>query len=353
MSCHFNPDKFIQDTQNTTSVLFEKSKIKDNELIASAIALEKLTALTFLSCPNLTVEIMPLLGRCTLLQSLTLEGMPAAVTNQSIHHLSNLTNLTALYLPQQRYLTSEGLKITSHLNELIVLDLSGCVNLKLELLSPLTWLQALNLKGINTLIAEDLKPLPKSLSTLNLTGTEVGLNHITSLTNLTFLDLSNIKGKSQKLIHLTALIQLKMLNCGGNDVSMIEGGMEQLGKLTRLEALFLPHFTDEVIEEVTLQELSPLTKLKSLDLSHLRIKKCGPILDFTRLIMLSLSHSPLLTDRQVKPLANLPNLTYLDLFRKERWEDADALENLFSSIKTLKINNFKVVRCDQRVTSTS
>lgn len=227
-----------------------------------------------------TSEAMSIITNFTSLTSLDLTNS-FIVSNHMMSYLSNLTtNITSLNLSRCDELTSAGLRHISSVVNLTSLNLTSCrrINdLGLFYISSLTNLRELNLRYCSSIISNEglcQLSLLTNLTLLNLYGFHILRDNMllklcSSLTNLTELNLNHCKSITDNgLLNMNSLIKLSSLdltycfNITGNN------GFSELSSLTQLTNL---NISDTIINNDGLNKLSTLINLTVLDISGIII----------------------------------------------------------------------------------
>ncbi|MGV3486924.1 MAG: leucine-rich repeat domain-containing protein [Planctomycetaceae bacterium] len=204
-------------------------------------------------------------GRMSSLRNLRVSG--AAVTDDTVKALANLTNLAALSL-QQTAVTDKGIEVISAMPKLKELNLYGTpvTDASLATISRLPSLQKLRLRAtkvtgdnaaafgeMNSVVDLDLSEtsfssgglsavakMPK-LRLLNLWLTEVddaGVEALAPQVHLTQLNLDNVRGvTNQSLDTIQNMADLELLHLGGTSVT--SEGLPKLYGLKKLKTLFV------------------------------------------------------------------------------------------------------------------
>jgi internalin A len=172
---------------------------------------------------------------------------------------------------------------------------------------------------VGTLSLNDLKMLT-NLEYLN--ATNLSLKSITALSTLKNLRVLYLPQNSiSDVSPLKSLTQLQVLSLKGNQIASISS----LSGLTNLQKLYL---SENKLASVS--SLSKLTKLEVLELSNNSIQKVDGLKGLKKLTRLTLAYNKL---SDLTPLQALINLQYLDL-SDNKITDITALTNL-KKIKTL------------------
>ncbi|WP_051542158.1 cell wall-binding repeat-containing protein [Clostridium lundense] len=226
------------------------------------------------------------------------------------------------------------------------LDLTGYRIKDLTGIGDLTSLKELNLSNNQI---EDISPLKDMTSLQNLNLSKNKIRDIKKLEGLYDLESLNLsKNNVRDIDYLEKNTRLKYLNLSVNDVSSVS----KLEKLTRLEFLDLSNNTSLN----GLSNISKLTNLTSLKLSHTRISSLSFLKDLVNLTELDLSKNNIgsvsdlaklkklktlyLNDNtinNIEDLKDLKNLKELNLW-KNKIDDVKDLKNL-TSLEKLTIDN--------------
>jgi hypothetical protein len=155
----------------------------------------------------------------------------------------------------------------------------------------------------------------KSLTTLWLEKTAVtagGLKNLLALKNLTALHLTNTLLTKEHCKELAAFTNLTALGLAGTDVT--DAGIQEL-KLDGFKNLTLLNLGScFYLTEKCLKELAPLKNLTMLSINGMAGAELKELAGLRKLTALTLSGGPL-TDTDLRHLAALPKLTHLDLTR--------------------------------------
>ena len=145
--------------------------------------------------------------------------------------------------------------------------------------------------------------------------TSAGLRELSSLKNLTWLDLSFIQVTDEDLKNLSGLTNLKSLFLVNSNIS--EFGLKELKDLKNLTILDVSSYMAPTsrITDASLKELIGLKRLAVLKLMNIRITDAGvkELRNLTELTTLEV-HCGDITDAGLKELGELKNLTTLHLF---------------------------------------
>jgi len=134
--------------------------------------------------------------------------------------------------------------------------------------------------------------------------TDEGLREVAKLKSLEILRLEGTKITGRGIGHLEHLRRLRELNLGGD---ITDPSLEQIGKITSLEKLELPHGTTTA----GLGKLTPLTKLKHLGIVGMQYTGdgLGPLRQFKNLQYLALMRG--ITDEDLAAISTLTSLEEL------------------------------------------
>ncbi len=242
------------------------------------------------------------------------------ITDAWLARLGSLANLHVLDVGSSKWeITDAGLAHLRNLTNLRHIEMSGPHEIGLGYFSNLTNLQSLevSLWEINDAQLAQLCNLTSlrtlSLSSRRLGVTEVGLAHLSTLTNLAYLDLNVPACRSQItdawLAHLGKLVNLQRLDFSGSRIT--DAGLAHIRGLTKLEVLNL---SDTQTTDTGLAHLSALTSLLNLYLSGTQITDAGLVHleGLRRLCRLVLAKTNI-TDDGLAHICNLTRLWELNL----------------------------------------
>lgn len=259
-----------------------------------------------------------------------------------ISYLSNLTNLTYLYLSHNQI---SNLSSISNLINLTDLYLSSNQISDISSLSSLANLAKLYLTDNKI---SDISVLfnSTSLAELSLYGNQISdISALGKLTNLTDLSLSN--NQISDISELNKLTNLTRLGLEGNQISDISAlnkftnlrklhlynnqisDISALGKLTNLTKLDLNH---NKISDIS--ALAKLTSLTELYLSDNQISDISPLDKLASLIRLNLENNKI---DDLAPLKGLEKLEYLYITGCDKITD-EQIDNLENALPDLEIN---------------
>ena len=240
------------------------------------------------------------------------------MTDVDLRSLSVFTTLTSLSLWNCRLITDEGvLSSLSNFSALTTLGFNDCrsiTDLGMQFLSSLTNLTSLDLSKCGATQTQ-MSNFIHFIGDPNTTITDHGVQFLSGLTKLEHLDLSmcgRITDRGMQFLpNLANLKRLDMRSC--TSITNL-GAVETLSSLTSLTHLNVRECTS--LSDLGVQSLSSLTTLTSLDLGE-----CTSITDLgvrslstlTALKLLNLGSCRLITDVGVHALSSLTSLTYLNL----------------------------------------
>lgn len=227
------------------------------------------------------------------LQSISL--ITSAFSADAVRELGNVKSLTALSISRCIQVDTM-LKEIAGLKNVTTLSLSGDRNFG-EVTDA--WVKA-------------LAPMENltDLELLNTKVTTVGVGHLAAYKKLTRLSLEQSTVQDFALKELGKLTNLTALNITHTEMS--GKGMKLLAPLTNLAELHIGGL--ENLSAAELKGLTPLTKLKTLDLRYTPLKDdwLKGLVAFKELTTLELSATDV-TDAGVKELSSLKDLTTLNL----------------------------------------
>ncbi|AFL85187.1 hypothetical protein Belba_2642 [Belliella baltica DSM 15883] len=303
--------------------------------------------LTYLDISNTEINDISELGNLKLLATLKAVQTPI----MSFGVLNSFESLRILNLKGNGFNNIANIEELSQLREL---DISSNYLINFELLSKLEGLESINLQESNIVDLSPLKDLP-NLRVVNINQTEVSdlspLDKIPSLQKI-YADRSRIqewaadeftrRNKNILLIH---------------HVENLQTWWNGLPQAWRDVFVKINPVLDQV--EPSIEVISSLIGLDSLDLSGSRISNLGPVLKFKKIVSLYFDDtevvdlSPLadiktlvkITGRNTKvsslrPLANLPNLVSAD-FRKSQITSIASLDGL-TNLKYLNVDHSNI-----------
>ncbi|WP_395054294.1 T9SS type A sorting domain-containing protein [Flavobacterium sp.] len=216
------------------------------------------------------------------LQYLTIIG-----SNLQFLDLSNLQNLTSIYLNGNFYLGS--INVTG-LNNLQTLTFSSC-GIQSFLHSNLNNLTYLNCNSCN-LVSLDTSGM-NNLTYLNCGNNYLNSVDVSNLLNLQFLDCSNEHNTNFNVLNLTGLNYLTHLNLSNNPITVLD--LSNLSNLTFLD------YSNTLIPPINLSSLTQLTYF-GCEGNHLTNMDFSPLVNLTTL---NCSHNQLAS-------LNINALTLLD-----------------------------------------
>ena len=152
----------------------------------------------------------------------------------------------------------------------------------------------------DALVYSDLKHLPYLESLTIENGVSSELHNISSLSNLSKLDIVNCTVSEDDLIRIASLPVLKYLrlqNCGISNIS----------QLSEARSLISLDLNSNAIRN--LSPLASLNKLQELNLHHNAITTLSDLASLSALKVLNVSNNSLIS---IAPVSNLTNLTHLD-----------------------------------------
>lgn len=303
--------------------------------------------LTYLDISKTAINDISELGNLKLLSTLKAVETPI----MSFEVLNSFESLRTLSLKGNGF---NNLSNIEELNQLVDLDISSNYLINFELLSKLEGLETINLQETNIVDLTPLKDLP-NLKVVNINQTEVSdLNPLDKITSLqkVYADRSRIqewaadeftrRNKNILLIH---------------HVENLQTWWNGLSQPWRDVFVKINPVLDQA--EPSIEVISSLIGLDSLDLSGSNIINLGPVLKFKKIVSLYFDDtevidlSPLadiktlvkITGRNSKvnslqPLANLPNLESAD-FRKSPIVSIVPLIGL-ANLKYLNVDHAKI-----------
>lgn len=255
-----------------------------------------LKKLSLANCYNLTDENLVYLSSLSNLQCLDLSECGIIhISNQGLNHISNLSNLTDLNVRNCK-IEDDDLIYPSNFCHVQMLNLAICniTDAGLVHLSQHTKLKKLNLISCHQLTGE-------------------GLSHLSTLADLTGLEVLASQMTEQDFRHLSKLGTLQFLNL---DLShMTDNGLIHICNLNHLTDL---SFQGDRMTDQGFRHISKLSKLQFLDLH-----KCN------------------ITDNALIHLSKLTNLTILSLYRCQ-----EITDQALSDLKSRRPNSdFRIYNC--------
>jgi Leucine-rich repeat (LRR) protein len=253
-------------------------------------------------------------------------------TDADLDRIERLSNIQRLDL-SLTYITDEGMERLKALPGVTELNFFGAESITDVAVAHLRgWdrLQRLNLRGsdITDTSMEYIGSL-KNLRSLDVSFTQVstpGLEYLAELTELEELVLGGNKINGVGLTVLAALPNLKKLSLKGSQrrnsgywaVSLTDVDMELLGSLAQLEWLDVGGSNRSplnALSDLGIGKLAGLRELRVLDISQTRISSAGlrPLADLPKLERLSLWRAKRIDDRAAEHLARMRWLGTLDL----------------------------------------
>lgn len=238
----------------------------------------------------------------------TVDLIGTDIKPNELHRLSNLQELTELFLPGPIFNPGAGSRLDA--------------NDELKALAGLRKLEKLHLSL-------------HFLTTINVQ--DKGLAHLKDLTNLRELRISQTKVKGESL---TPFVNLRKLNLDYSTFS--DEGMRYLTGMKELTHLSL---RDTLITDAGLQYLSGLTNLEYLDLYGGKITDRGvkALAGLKKLKKLNLLGSSI-TDESAEILAGLPNLEELNLYRSQITNAGLAKLRNLRQLQSLDLRYTRVTR---------
>jgi hypothetical protein len=240
------------------------------------------------------------------------------MTDVDLQSLSVFTSLTSLSLSNCKLITDEGvLSSLSNLSALTTLGFNDCrsiTDLGMQFLSSLNNLTSLDLSKCGATQTQ-MSNFIHFIGDPNTTITDHGVQFLSGLTKLEHLDLSMCgRITDQGMQFLPNLANLKRLDMRSCTSITNLGAVETLSSLTSLTHLNVRECTS--LSDLGVQSLSSLTTLTSLDLggctfiTDLGVQSLSTL---TALKLLNLGSCRLITDVGVHALSSLTSLTYLNL----------------------------------------
>lgn len=217
------------------------------------------------------------LARFKRLQALNLEGTYAySVTDKGLKALTPLTGLQALSLEHTAH-TDAGMTHIAALKQLRILTLGRLVDVGLGELAALEHLHTLHI--ISTSVTDaGMKALPrlKALRTLTILSSgggvsDAGLNELGKMTQLQALSLRHTTLKHEHLQVLGRLKQLESLDLFWTDTT--DAGLKELAGLTQLRSLNLGW--NYQVTDAGLTAVSGLKQLETLRLDKTKVTEAG------------------------------------------------------------------------------
>ena len=240
------------------------------------------------------------------------------MTDVDLHSLSVFTSLTSLSLSNCKLITDEGvLSSLSNLSALTTLCFNDCRSITdfgMQFLSSLTNLTSLDLSKCGATQTQ-MSNFIHFIGDPNTTITDHGVQFLSGLTKLEHLDLSMCgRITDQGMQFLPNLANLKRLDMRSCTSITNLGAVETLSSLTSLTHLNVRECTS--LSDLGVQSLSSLTTLTSLDLGECTsITNLGVqcLSTLTALKLLNLGDCRNITNVGVHALSSLTSLTYLNL----------------------------------------
>ena len=198
---------------------------------------------------------------------------------KDISALSNLTNLTSLYLDSNQI---SDISPLSEMNSLNYLDL--CQN-QISDISPLSGLTKLRLLHLDSNQISDISPLSSLINLDHLYLQNNQISDISSLSEMNSLnDLDLDHNQISDISPLSSLTKLINLYLDSNQIS-------DISPLSSLAILINLDLNSNQISDIS--PLSSLTTLTSLDLSSNQISDISPLSGLTKLHVLFLDNNPI------------------------------------------------------------
>ncbi|OBZ84307.1 F-box/LRR-repeat protein 16 [Choanephora cucurbitarum] len=295
-------------------------------------ALEKLCFLVYLDLSKTKItskgmESMLLHAKYKeVLQTLMLDGCINIKSSNTlvpiVNGLPNLIQLSLARTPIGKQEVVDRLKRNIQLRSLNISQTDTADRDLTEIISQFRLLQDLNLSGCHHLSTKGLAFLPTELKHLEFVQFPNNDNELDGVLAryrelpIKRLELSSFCITDQGAQYIACMKHLQFLNLEGTKVT--DYGISYFRDLVELEKLYLDRteLTDEGVEH-----LVGLSKLNTLSLSHTAVTSNTLILisnyaktGFTRCLKtLNLSQCPGITDRGVRSLNAMINLTYLNL----------------------------------------
>ncbi len=206
-----------------------------------------------------------------------LDFCATSVTDKGMEAIAGLTKLKDLWMFEVPFVTDAGMKYVSGLHELKLLDVRRNPQLTdamLPYLTGLTALEDLEL-GETAITDEGLRQLARlaNLGTLNIGGTHMhgpGLRHLAKLPKLTYLSLHNAQLGDEGAAYLAQMPHLNNLIL--SHVRLTDDGLAVLAHLPALKMLSL---MGNQITDAGLEHLTPLKSLEWLSLADTQITDVG------------------------------------------------------------------------------
>ncbi|EFC46606.1 leucine rich repeat protein [Naegleria gruberi] len=321
-----NGVKYIGMIENLTSLNISSVHL-ENQDVEHLSSLKKLTSLDVNNC-NLTFEDADIISR---LKSLTfldignndlgplgllpISSMESLQTlhinriwieSESCESLTKMINLTELYISKNDF-GNEGLKWISSMKNLRVLDIGN--------------------HSIIDALGDEAAKLVASLTQLtylNISQHEItssGAKYLTSLTKLTTLFIDGNEICDDFLDSISSLKELTYLNISGGQISV--KGVKSISKLPRLTILDISECVGCCSE--VLKQLGLMKQLTSLHLSLTDLVESVEGFKYWHKNLINLTYLEMnfcgLDDNAIKWISGLPNLKYLDLQSNDLTDD--------------------------------
>jgi len=193
---------------------------------------------------------------------------------------------------------------------------------------------------------------------------DAGLETIGKIGTLTNLDLRGCKVSNRGVAHLVRLTKLRALRFNGKNgaTTVDDGGMESLGKLTSLVALPLDflwvseeglaklaglknlqelYLAGTLAGDEAMETLSQFPQLKRLRISQTSVTGMGlsHLVPLKKLVDLDLSENSQLDDRGLASLAEMKQLTKLNLWRVAMSDAGAAHLARLTNLRWLNLDN--------------
>lgn len=302
-------------------MLYVRAADLDAHALASIGHLTGLHHLDFSSC-NLRDSDTKHLAKLVSLESLVFQDTP--VGDASMADLASLERLSHLGLSRTR-VTEKGMAYVAGIKSLksVLLSYSDIGDRGLEHLKQRTSLEDLYLSSMQYV-------------------TDTGLSHVTGLTRLRSLDISETSISDSGLAHLSPLKELRVLRLGRTGVT--DAGLAHLKSLAALEELILP----DGISDDGLAHLATLTSLRKLTVrpSHVTDAGLAHLSRLDKLEFLNLaarqSARGRVSDRGAVHLAGLKSLRTLWLQFSEITDEGLATLAQLESLESILLNENQI-----------
>ena len=295
--------------------------------------MDKLIKLSIHLCDHLVKEeYLSHLYSMSSLKELSLEGLYKIDNiNNAFDGIANMVNLESLTIIEFLYMPNTALTNIGLIPELRMLELDGCGNIDINVISEMSALEKLklidcnihghidminNLTNLSELLIDNceidsvLTTITLDLEVLHLVCTEINIpDNIYKLTTLRSLNLSSTIPITW-LEHIDSLVNLESLILS-NCVQFTNDTLLKVSKLTKLRELNVSYTG---ITDIGVTYISNMRRLRTLNISGCNITDIGILtlqhLDIEKLLLLGIYE---LTDDSCVSLSNMRNLSHLHI----------------------------------------